>query len=179
MSSGPTFVIVGASLGGAKAAEALRAEGFGGQIVLIGAEPHYPYERPPLSKGYLQGAEERDKIFVHSGEGWYAEHQIDLRLGTAVTAIDRDLRQVVLASGVVTNLYGVTAQYWGGTYPGWYDGTVYVPDSIAPNVQSRLPFGVVFWRPPKRRTLRLGYLTRGEAAAARRHLAKRTGSAPR
>ena len=99
MSSGPTFVIVGASLGGAKAAEALRAEGFGGQIVLIGAEPHYPYERPPLSKGYLQGAEERDKIFVHSGEGWYAEHQIDLRLGTAVTAIDRDLRQVVLASG--------------------------------------------------------------------------------
>ena len=99
MSSGPTFVIVGASLGGAKAAEALRAEGFGGQIVLIGAEPHYPYERPPLSKGYLQGAEERDKIFVHSGEGWYAEQQIDLRLGTAVTAIDRDLRQVVLASG--------------------------------------------------------------------------------
>ena len=99
MSSGPTFVIVGASLGGAKAAEALRAEGFGGQIVLIGAEPHYPYERPPLSKGYLQGAEERDKIFVHSSEGWYTEHQIDLRLGTAVTAIDRDLRQVVLASG--------------------------------------------------------------------------------
>ena len=99
MSSGPTFVIVGASLGGAKAAEALRAEGFGGQIVLIGAEPHYPYERPPLSKGYLQGAEERDQIFVHSGEGWYAEQQIDLRLGTTVTAIDRDLRQVALASG--------------------------------------------------------------------------------
>ncbi len=99
MASGPTLVIVGASLGGAKAAEALRAEGFGGQIVLIGAEPHYPYERPPLSKAYLQGAEERDKIFVHSGEGWYTEHQIDLRLGTAVRAIDRDLHQVVLASG--------------------------------------------------------------------------------
>jgi hypothetical protein len=51
--------------------------------------------------------------------------------------------KAVLTSGVVTNLYGVTSKYWGGTYPGWYDGTVYVPDSIAPNVQSRLPFGVV------------------------------------
>ena len=51
--------------------------------------------------------------------------------------------KAVLPSGVVTNLYGVTSKYWGGTYPGWYDGTVSIPDSIAPNVQSRLPFGVV------------------------------------
>jgi hypothetical protein len=50
--------------------------------------------------------------------------------------------KAVLTSGVVTNLYGVTSQYWGGSYPGWYDGTVYVPDSFAPNVQSRLPFGI-------------------------------------
>jgi len=98
MPSGPTFVIVGASLGGARAAEALRDEGFGGQIVLIGAEAHHPYERPALSKGYLQGTEERQSIFVHDA-GWYAEHAIDLRLGTAVTAIDRNLRQVALASG--------------------------------------------------------------------------------
>jgi hypothetical protein len=49
----------------------------------------------------------------------------------------------VLASGVVTNLYGVTSKYWGGAYPGWYDGAVSVPDSIVPNAQSRLPFGVV------------------------------------
>jgi 3-phenylpropionate/trans-cinnamate dioxygenase ferredoxin reductase component len=98
MPSGPTFVIVGASLGGARAAEALRDEGFDGQIVLIGAEAHHPYERPPLSKGYLQGTEERQSIFVHD-DGWYAEHAIDLRLGTAVTAIDRNLRQVALASG--------------------------------------------------------------------------------
>ncbi len=98
MPSGPTFVIVGASLGGARAAEALRDEDSGGQIVLVGAEPHHPYERPPLSKGYLQGAEERQSIFVHD-DGWYADHAIDLRLGTAVTAIDRNLRQVVLASG--------------------------------------------------------------------------------
>ncbi|MGA2279742.1 MAG: chitobiase/beta-hexosaminidase C-terminal domain-containing protein [Verrucomicrobiota bacterium] len=52
--------------------------------------------------------------------------------------------KAVLTSGVVTNLYGVTSKYWGGTYPGWYDGTVQVPDSIVPNVQSRLPVGVVF-----------------------------------
>jgi len=98
MPSAPTFVIVGASLGGAKAAEALRAEGFGGQVVLIGAEPHFPYERPPLSKGYLQGSDERSSIFVHD-DAWYAAHAVDLRLGTTVTAIDRGLRQVALASG--------------------------------------------------------------------------------
>src|SRR5450755_4089686 len=83
MPTGPTFVVVGASLGGARAAEALRDEGFDGQIVLIGAEAHHPYERPPLSKGYLQGSEERQSIFVHDA-GWYAEHAIDLRLGSAV-----------------------------------------------------------------------------------------------
>ena len=98
MPSGPTFVIVGASLAGARAAEALRTEGFEGQIVLIGHERHYPYERPPLSKGYLQGRESRDSIFVHE-DGWYAEHGVDLRLGTGVTAIDRELRQLTLSTG--------------------------------------------------------------------------------
>ena len=98
MPSGPTFVIVGASLGGARAAEALRDGGFEGQIVLIGAEEHYPYERPPLSKGYLQGSDERQSIFAHDDD-WYAANAIDLRLGTSVTGIDRDLRQVALASG--------------------------------------------------------------------------------
>jgi sugar lactone lactonase YvrE len=52
--------------------------------------------------------------------------------------------KVVNPSGVTTNLYGVTSNYWGGTYPGWYDGTVQVPDSIAPNVQARIPNGVAF-----------------------------------
>ena len=51
----PTFVIAGASLAGAKAAETLRDEGFDGDIVLLGSEPERPYERPPLSKGYLLG----------------------------------------------------------------------------------------------------------------------------
>ena len=98
MPSGPTFVIVGASLAGARAAEGLRTEGFEGQIVLIGHERHYPYERPPLSKGYLQGSEARDSIFVHE-DGWYAEHGVDLRLGAGVTAIDRELRQLTLSTG--------------------------------------------------------------------------------
>ena len=98
MPSGPTFVIVGASLAGARAAEALRTEGFEGQIVLIGHEPHYPYERPPLSKGYLLGTEDRDSFVVHE-QSWYADHGVDLRLGTGVTAIDRNLRQLTLSTG--------------------------------------------------------------------------------
>ena len=84
----PTFVIVGASLAGAKAAETLREEGFDGEIVLLGTELELPYERPPLSKGYLLGKDERASIYVHPEE-WYAGHGVDLRLGVTVTAIDR------------------------------------------------------------------------------------------
>jgi 3-phenylpropionate/trans-cinnamate dioxygenase ferredoxin reductase subunit len=98
MSDTPTFAIVGAGLAGAKAAEALRAEGFDGRVVLLGAEPHRPYERPPLSKGYLQGSAERDTVFVH-GPTWYAEHQVDLRLDTTVTALDRRAHELVTADG--------------------------------------------------------------------------------
>lgn len=93
-----TFAIVGASLAGAKAATALRAEGFDGDIVLIGDESEQPYERPPLSKGYLQGKEGREKIFVHEPR-WYAEQHVDLRLETTVTAIDRDRRAITLSGG--------------------------------------------------------------------------------
>ena len=75
-----TFVIVGAGLAGAKAAEALRTDGFTGRVVLLGEETERPYNRPPLSKDYLQGKSEKDKIYVHP-KGWYAEHDIDLRLG--------------------------------------------------------------------------------------------------
>ncbi|MDN5749887.1 MAG: FAD-dependent oxidoreductase [Pseudonocardia sp.] len=96
--SDTTFVIVGAGLAGAKAAEALRTEGFDGDVVLLGAEPHRPYERPPLSKGYLQGSAERDTVFVHP-QGWYAEHRVDLRVDTAVTAIDRGAHEVLTGDG--------------------------------------------------------------------------------
>ena len=84
----PSYVIAGASLAGAKAAETLRDEGFDGEIVLIGAELERPYERPPLSKGYLLGNDERDSFYVHA-VGWYVEHAVDLREGVTVTAIDR------------------------------------------------------------------------------------------
>jgi 3-phenylpropionate/trans-cinnamate dioxygenase ferredoxin reductase subunit len=93
-----TFVVVGASLAGGKAVEALRAEGFAGRLVLIGDESERPYERPPLSKGYLLGSEEREKVFVHEA-GWYAEHGVELRLSTVVTSIDRAAREVVLDGG--------------------------------------------------------------------------------
>jgi len=98
MSTDATYVIVGASLGGAKAAEALRAAGYDGRIVLLGAETELPYERPPLSKGYLQGKAERETIYVHPRE-WYADADIDLRLGVTVTEIDRAAHEVVLADG--------------------------------------------------------------------------------
>ncbi|MFJ2775174.1 MULTISPECIES: NAD(P)/FAD-dependent oxidoreductase [unclassified Kitasatospora] len=89
------YVIVGASLGGAKAAQALREAGYGGGIVLIGDEHERPYERPPLSKGYLLGKTPREKIYVHPPQ-WYAEHDITLRLGTAVASIDPAAHTVTL-----------------------------------------------------------------------------------
>jgi 3-phenylpropionate/trans-cinnamate dioxygenase ferredoxin reductase component len=92
------YVIVGASLAGAKAAEALRAEGFAGPVVLIGAEAELPYERPPLSKDYLQGKSPREQIYVHP-EQWYRENEVELRLGKAVTQIDRAAHQVTIADG--------------------------------------------------------------------------------
>jgi len=98
MPAEPGYVIIGASLAGAKAAETLRAEGFSGTVTLIGAENERPYERPPLSKGYLLGRDAKDSMFVHE-ESWYREHEVDLRLGTTVTSIDRAARQVGLAGG--------------------------------------------------------------------------------
>lgn len=88
MPASEPFVIIGASLSGAKAAEALRAKGFDGPVVLVGDEPHRPYERPPLSKDYLTGKSEREKAFVHP-ESWYQEHDVELRLGCHVAAIER------------------------------------------------------------------------------------------
>jgi NADPH-dependent 2,4-dienoyl-CoA reductase/sulfur reductase-like enzyme len=99
----PTFVITGASLAGAKAAETLRDEGFDGEIVLVGSEPELPYERPPLSKGYLLGNDSRDSAFVHTAD-WYAEKNIDLQSGVTVTAIDRDQAAVTVSGPAGTEL---------------------------------------------------------------------------
>ncbi|GAA4582306.1 FAD-dependent oxidoreductase [Planotetraspora phitsanulokensis] len=94
----PTFVIIGAGLAGAKAAETLRAEGFTGDIVLVGSERERPYERPPLSKGYLQGSTDLAKVYVHEPE-WYDVQGVDLRLGTTATSIDPKARTVTLTTG--------------------------------------------------------------------------------
>jgi 3-phenylpropionate/trans-cinnamate dioxygenase ferredoxin reductase component len=93
-----TYLVAGASLAGTTAAEALRAAGFDGRVVLIGAENELPYERPPLSKGYLQGTAGRETIYIHTPE-WYADQDVDLRLGAAVTGIDRAAHAVTLADG--------------------------------------------------------------------------------
>jgi NADPH-dependent 2,4-dienoyl-CoA reductase/sulfur reductase-like enzyme len=84
-----TFVIVGAGLAGAKAAEALREQGYDGDLILFGDEQLPPYERPPLSKSYLMGDSPWEEAVVHP-EAWYADHGIDLRLGTRVSALHPD-----------------------------------------------------------------------------------------
>src|ERR1700683_1308662 len=98
MSGDSAYVIAGAGLAGAKAAETLRDEGFDGPVVLIGEETQRPYQRPPLSKGYLLGTAERETIYVHP-RSWYAEHGVDLRLGVPVTGIDPAAHAVSLADG--------------------------------------------------------------------------------
>jgi 3-phenylpropionate/trans-cinnamate dioxygenase ferredoxin reductase subunit len=98
MSDDRTFVVVGGGLAGGKAVEALRDKGFEGRIVLVGAEPHLPYERPPLSKDYLKTGEKLDDAFVHDAQ-WYADHDVEVRTGTRVEAIDRDAKEVELQGG--------------------------------------------------------------------------------
>lgn len=89
------IVVVGAGLAGAK--EELRVQGYEGDITLIGAEPHLPYERPPLSKGLLLGTAELDSVFVHDIQ-WYADHQVELVTGEPVTDIDLDRGHVAVAT---------------------------------------------------------------------------------
>jgi 3-phenylpropionate/trans-cinnamate dioxygenase ferredoxin reductase subunit len=92
------IVIAGAGLAGAKAAAGLREEGFDGRIVLIGEERELPYERPPLSKGYLAGASPREEASVHP-EDFYETNGIELRTGARVAAIDSAASSVALEDG--------------------------------------------------------------------------------
>jgi 3-phenylpropionate/trans-cinnamate dioxygenase ferredoxin reductase subunit len=94
----PTYVVVGANLTGGRAVEALRADEFDGRIVLVGAEPHRPYERPPLSKELLRGEVPPDKPFLKD-EAWYAQNDIELVLGVPATAIDPGEKTVALSDG--------------------------------------------------------------------------------
>ncbi|GGL40358.1 NAD(P)/FAD-dependent oxidoreductase [Nocardia jinanensis] len=98
MTSAQHFVIVGAGLAGAKVAQALRDNDFDGHVTLLGREDRLPYERPPLSKEYLAGKKPVEKFTVETA-AWYRDHNVDLRLGTEVTAIDRGARTVRLPDG--------------------------------------------------------------------------------
>lgn len=91
-------IIVGAGLAGAGTAKALRGRGYPGAITVLTAEDELPYERPPLSKGYLQGEQEFADAIVATRE-WYQEHDVDLRLGTRVTALDVSRSTVTLQDG--------------------------------------------------------------------------------
>jgi NADPH-dependent 2,4-dienoyl-CoA reductase/sulfur reductase-like enzyme len=93
-----TFVIVGGGLAGAKAVETLRTEGFDGRVVLVGAEPEHPYERPPLSKGYLTGKAERESAFVHE-PAWYVANDVEVRTGVQATALDAGGHRIELDTG--------------------------------------------------------------------------------
>lgn len=93
-----SIVVLGAGLAGATAVTELRKQGFAGPLVLIGDEPDLPYERPPLSKGFLQGSEDPADFTVHDA-AWYREHQVALRLGIAAISIESARRQVLFADG--------------------------------------------------------------------------------
>ena len=80
-------VIIGAGHAGFNVADALRRLEFGGEIILVGDEPHPPYQRPPLSKGYLTGAYDLDRLLIRP-ERYYRDHDIVLKLGAPVASID-------------------------------------------------------------------------------------------
>jgi 3-phenylpropionate/trans-cinnamate dioxygenase ferredoxin reductase subunit len=93
-----SFVIVGGSLAGATAAATLRGEGFDGRVVMIGAEPLPPYERPALSKEFLRSEQPLEEQYVRP-EGWYADHEVETRLGARAVQLDVRDHEVVIAGG--------------------------------------------------------------------------------
>lgn len=98
MSAEQNFVIVGGGLAGASAAEELRKQGFDGSVTIVASEGHEPYIRPPLSKGYLNGSDGLDAVYVHPSQ-WYAENAITVLIGTSATSIDRAGHKVTLSTG--------------------------------------------------------------------------------
>ncbi|MFT2815421.1 NAD(P)/FAD-dependent oxidoreductase [Leifsonia sp. A12D58] len=95
-----SFIIVGAGLAGARAAEAMRTEGFTGRIILVAAESEYPYIRPPLSKEYLAGTAERNSIFVQQPT-WYAENDVEIVPGDPAVTLSPTAHELVLGSGQI------------------------------------------------------------------------------
>jgi len=93
-----TVVIVGASHAAVQAIDTLRREGHTGRIVLVGDEPYLPYNRPPLSKKYLSGEMERERLLLRSAQ-FYEQAHVDVKLGLRVTAIDRTDQRLRLSDG--------------------------------------------------------------------------------
>ncbi|MDE0254062.1 MAG: FAD-dependent oxidoreductase, partial [Rhodospirillaceae bacterium] len=98
MDADRTHVIVGAGHAGGRAAQAMRQYGFEGRVLLIGEEPHLPYERPPLSKELIVTDAGLEKVRLHDA-AWYAENRIELIAAKAATSIDAAAKTVGLADG--------------------------------------------------------------------------------
>lgn len=92
------MVIIGGGFAGASAVQQLRESGYAGDITIVASEPHLPYERPGLSKGYLQGDDGEDALITHTAE-WYREHRVTVREGVAAESFDPAARTVTLADG--------------------------------------------------------------------------------
>jgi 3-phenylpropionate/trans-cinnamate dioxygenase ferredoxin reductase subunit len=93
-----TIVIAGGGHAAGQAAVSLRHDGFTGRIVIVGEEPYLPYQRPPLSKKFLAGELELDRLLLRH-DRFYTEHDIEVRLSTRVESIDRESKQVTLSDG--------------------------------------------------------------------------------
>jgi 3-phenylpropionate/trans-cinnamate dioxygenase ferredoxin reductase subunit len=93
-----TVVIVGAGHAAVQAVDTLRRDGHAGPIVLVGDEPWLPYNRPPLSKKYLAGELDRERLLLRSAQ-YYQQHRVETRLGARVTAIDRASQRLRLGDG--------------------------------------------------------------------------------
>lgn len=98
MNESARIIILGAGHAGGSLASTLRERGHSGPIILVGDEPQAPYNRPPLSKAYIQGTTDLDALLLKSAD-YYSQHGIDLRTGVAAVSIDRSARQVLLADG--------------------------------------------------------------------------------
>ena len=96
-----SVLIVGASVAGVSAADALREAGFDGSIALVGAEPHTPYDRPPLSKQALDIEDSREGLYPLRGAAHYGEQQVELLLGKTASALDVQRRTVSFSDGEV------------------------------------------------------------------------------
>lgn len=99
------IAVIGASLAGLRAVETLRREGFTGRLILVGAEPHLPYDRPPLSKEFLAGTWEHDQVVLRRTP--YEELDLELRLGVPAVALDTPGRVVSLADGTDLAVDGI------------------------------------------------------------------------